>query len=260
MVIMRISRLYVGSALALGLAVVTLATGCDSQSNAVVPTTASAIGSIDATAAKPAGDTAVTATIADSLNGFPLRVKSDGAGVYTNTTTTRSLIQGNTGDWELTTYTRDKRGNLIAGPRAVFFDLTEPVAPGNPPPPFQTSTLQAHLIAKCSVVGVNVLTIAAGTTASCPGDFRFDLSNTLAYRLSYAPNNFAEVNYMDITCLAADSKGCKQWTIATDGHALTGSDPNRKGVQKLLQIDPQTTGIIADLGDYYISFFISLAR
>jgi hypothetical protein len=247
-------------------ALAAVSAGCRSHSGEITPTAPSAVSSntpltpVSSTllaAAKASGDTPVTTTIADSLNAFPLRVESDHLGPYTNTSPTQSLIQG-IGDWEMTTYT--VKNTVVPGNRAVFFDLTEPVAAGNPAPPIQTATVQAHLIAKCHVVGINVLNIAQGTTVSCPGDFRFDLSNGTAYRLSYAPNNFPEVNYMDITCLAADSTGCRQWTIATDGKTLTGSDPNPKGVQKLLQINPSTDAILADMGDYYISFSISLAR
>jgi hypothetical protein len=233
--------------------------GCGNQSNAVAPTGLSTAASGAATAAKPSSDTAVTTTIADSMNGVALHVRSDGAGPYLNSSPTQSLILGVTGDWEITTYTIGHKGD-IPGPRSVFFDLTEPVAPGNPPPPFQAALQQAHLIAKCSVAGVNVLKIAAGTTVSCPGDFRFDLANGSAYRLSYSPGNFPEVNRFAITCQTADSKGCNHWTLATDGTALTGGDPNPKGVQQLVQIDPGSGDIIATLGDYYISFFITLTR
>lgn len=257
-----------------GLAVVAIAVasaGCDSRNNGVSPLAPSAVssnstvgvglsgssaGTSNATVAgKPAGNIAVTTTIADSLNGFPLRVRSDGLGPYTNTSPTQSLIIEPAGQWALTTYTIGHNGD-IPGNRAVFFDLTEPVSPGNPPPPFQTATVQGHLIDKTC----NVSTIPVGTTTSCSGDFRFDMPNGLAYRLSYAPANFPEVNSMDIKCLAADSNGCSQWTVTTEGKTLTGNDPNPKGVQKLVQVNPTTDAVIAQLGDYYISFSISFSR
>jgi len=172
---------------------------------------------------------AVATTLADNLNGYGLRVRSDGAGSYANTKQIQSLIQGTTGDWTLTTYTTTPRG-FVGSNRTVFFDLTEPVAPGNPPPPFQTASVQAHLIAKCHLVGVGMTSMAAGTTVACPGVFRFQAPNGLWYRLGFQPENYPEVNRMNVTCLSADSGGCEQWTVTPEGTTTTGSDPNPKNV------------------------------
>ena len=233
---------------------------CSSPANSspVAPSVATA-----SAAAKPgggggghSGPIAATTTLADSLNGFQLRVRSDGGGAYTNTSPTQSIVdfgQGN--NWMMTTYTLGRRGTT-AGPRTVYFDLSEPVSAGNPPPPIQPGPQQAHLVTKC-----DMLAIALNTTAPCTGDFRFDPTSTTAYRLSFAPNNYPEVNPFNVTCRAADSLGCSQWTLATSGTTSTGADPNPKGVQRLVQIDPLTEAILnSNLGDYYISFSISISR
>jgi hypothetical protein len=200
-------------------------------------------------------DTLVTTTIADSQNGSPFRVESDLKGSYVNTKLIQSLIQSST-DWTLTTY----GPNFSPSNRTVFFDLTEPVSSGNPVPPFENAYVQSHLIAKCHLVNVEFLQIPVGTTVQCPGGFRFQAPNGFSYRLSFEPNNYPGVNPMNVTCNTADSGGCNLWTIAPSGTTLTGTDPNPKNVNKLLQIDPKTDAAIADLGDYYISFSITVAR
>src|SRR5262245_22720067 len=94
------SSVLAGCALAAAFAV---STGCDSQNRAVSPTAPVSL-SADATAAKPPADTPVTAVVADSRNGYPLRVQSDGAGSYTNTAPTLSIIKNGGAEWDLFTY------------------------------------------------------------------------------------------------------------------------------------------------------------
>ena len=62
-----------------------------------------------------------------------------------------------------------------------------------------------------------------------------------------------------MTCTAADTTGCKVWTISPSGTAVTGTDPNPKGLNKLLLIDSAGT-VLAEGGDYYSSFSITVAR
>jgi hypothetical protein len=210
-------------------------------------------GAIDVRAASP-GSTLVTATIANTQNGYLLRVESDSQGNYVTTKLTSSSISG--GDWILDTSSNPARTSM----RTVFFDLTEPVSPTNPPPPFQTAYVQSHLLSACSKVNLSFLQIPAGTTVQCPGAFRFLAPNGLTYRLGFQPNNYPEVNPMNVTCNAADSGGCKLWTIWPSGTTVTATDPLPKNRNKLLQIDPGSDVVLADLGDYYISFLITLAR
>lgn len=212
------------------------------------------VGGIDARAGGQR-DTSVTTTIADMQNGYLLRVESDLQGSYVNGKLVGSVIQGG-GDWALDTSSNPGRTSA----RTVFFDLTEPVSSTNPLPPFQTAYVESHLIAKCHLVNIGFLQIPAGTTVQCPGSFRFLAPNGLTYRLGFQPDNYPEVNRMNVTCNAADSGGCKLWTIWPSGTTVTATDPLPKNRNKLLQIDPGTDAAIADLGDYYISFFITVAR
>ena len=94
----------------------------------------------------------------------------------------------------------------------------------------------------------------------CPGSFRFEAPNGRSYRFSFQPANFPEVNRMKFTCLGSDSIGCKLWTLTPSGTTDTGADPNPKNLNKLVEIDPGTDQVIADLGNYYISFNITIAR
>jgi hypothetical protein len=203
--------------------------------------------------ASPGGrDIPVTTTLADVQNGSALRVQSDRNGAYVDTKQVDSLIQATTGDWTLTAL-------AARSSRTVFFDLREPVGTGNPTPPITVGYLPAHLIAKCHEVGVGFLNIPAGASIQCPGAFRFEAPDGNSYRLAFSPANYPEVDPIQVTCQKADAGGCKLWTLAPSGTILTGTDANRKNVAKLLQIN-SFGDILADLGDYYVSFAITVAR
>jgi len=63
---------------------------------------------------------------------------------------------------------------------------------------------------------------------------------------------------MRVTCTRTRSNVCSAWTITPATTLTTGTDPNLKSVNKLLQIDPNSDVILADLGDYYLSFVMTL--
>jgi hypothetical protein len=217
----------------------------------------------------------VTTTIADLGGDHELRVQSDRKGAYATkvvnrvTQVTSVIDQYLTGSaWSLTTYYTVK-GNYTASDRTVFFDLRERAATGSfaTPPigtdgdgaPVEYGQVTSHLIAKCSLVNVDMLKIPLGWTASCPGSFRFRAPDGQWYRLSFQPDNYSEVDRLNVTCTAADSAGCKVWTIASGGTAVTGTDPNPKSLNNLLLID-SGGAVIAEGGDYYLSFAITVAR
>jgi len=199
-------------------------------------------------------DWPVVTTIADIQSGFPYRVESDHSGAYKNTQQIQSVVQA-IGDWTLTTYSAGSRPSN----RTVFFDLREPASAGITPP-FPTAYVQSHLIAKCHLVNINMMSMRAGTFAQCPGSFRFLAPNGLWYRFSFQPDNFPEVNYMTITCNAEDTAGCKLWNVYPSGTYVTGTDPNHKNVNRLVQIDPGSDQVIGDVGDFYLSFNIVVSR
>ena len=203
----------------------------------------------------------VTVTLADTQGFYPLRVQSDTAGAYINSATVGSVITTDKSgsDWQLTTYYRSK-GRYAPSSRRVLFDLTEQAAPGLFPTPISAPTyMSAHLIAKCSLVGVNMLKLATGQSALCPGGFRFWAPNGQWYRLSFQPDNYPHVDRLKVTCTSSDATGCKVWTISSSGTQLTGDDPNPKSLNKLLLIDEGGI-ILEEGGDYYLSFSITIAR
>jgi len=203
----------------------------------------------------------VTVTLADTQGFYPLRVQSDTQGAYIDTATVGSVITTDKAgsDWQLTTYYRSK-GRYAPSSRTVLFDLSEQAAPGVFPTPISGRTyMSAHLIAKCSLAGVNMLKLVTGQSALCPGSFRFWAPNGQWYRLSFQPDNYPHVDRLKITCQSVDATGCKVWTVSHGGTRLTGDDPNPKSLNKLLRIDEGGI-ILEEGGDYYLSFSITIAR
>ena len=212
-------------------------------------------------AAPPAGKNApipVTVMLADSQNGFPLRVGSDTQGPYLDTSKALNaeIHRYSDGtDWMLTTYYGIRN---TPSSRSVFFDLTEQVTSGVPP--IAAASVQAHLIAKCRLAFVDLLTLATGASADCPGSFRFQAPSGKWYRFSFQPDNFPGVDRLRLTCLARDAAGCKTWTVTPATDRVTSADPNPKGLQTLLEIENGSDDILAVLGDYYLSFHITVTR
>src|SRR5260221_4222984 len=136
-----------------------------------------------ATAAKPASDTAVTTTI-DGLgvDTLPtLRIQSDQAGSYRNSSSLQSILQAAVGDWVLDTL------NFNSSPqRKVLVDLRDPV-PGSgpnggaPTAPFAYQLVRARFIEQCSVYGIDMRTIPGGSTVYCPLVVAFDDAGGVRY-------------------------------------------------------------------------------
>jgi hypothetical protein len=211
-------------------------------------------------AGKPAPDVPVVATLADNANGHALRVGSDGGGAYLTTSQVTSRIQtfANGSDWMLTTFYTSKR-KYAASNRGVLLDLSEQVTDGAFTTPIdQPTVVPVHLIAHCSRVNVDMVRMSPGQFAACPGGLRFWAPDGLWYRLSFGPTNYA-VDPLRVTCITADTTGCKVWTITPNGTATTGTDPNPKNYTKLLNID-EGGNVLAEGGDYYVSFSITVAR
>lgn len=217
----------------------------------------------------------VATTIADAGGIHALSVQSDRQGAYLTKTVNRvtqvrsAIDMFQTGsDWSLTTYYSAK-GGPAASDRTVFFDLREQFASGGfvTPQmgtdggglPVEYGQVTSHLIVKCSNAGLDMLKIPVGTTALCPGSLRFRAPSGQWYRFSFQPENYAGVDPFNVTCSAADTTGCKVWSITPSGATHTGDDPNPKGVNRLLHIDGGGT-VLAVGGDYLLSFSITVAR
>ena len=219
------------------------------------------------TAAPPAArQINVTTTIADVGGGFPLRIQSDRQGAYVTksvgkTVQVKSVIDTffDGSDWSLTTYYVAK-GSYVASDRRVTFDLSDQLTVGAfPTPALGNGQMTAHLIVKCSNVNAALAAIPLGATVKCPGSARFRAPDGQWYRLSFSAENYPAVDPYAVTCTAADGQGCKVWTITPGGTTVTGNDPNPKGLNRLLLINANGD-ILAEGGDYYTSFSITVAR
>ena len=201
----------------------------------------------------------VTVTIADqSATETPYHVRSDAKGAYATVTVKgqqtvySSIERYQTGtDWMLTTYYGTKQ---TPSGRTVFFDLSEPVSTANPTPP-PGGQAPAHLIAHCRLINVDLLALNANDVVECPGVFRFKSSNGAWYRFAFNRANYPQVDPLKVTCLTSDTAGCKSWSITPSG----GDPMAPRNVAKLLEIT-SNGDVVADMGDYYLSFNFMVTR
>ena len=221
---------------------------------------AAALPQASATASKPPSDTPVTSTIDGlGLDTLPtLRIQSDQLGSYRNSSSMQSIFQSAVGDWVLDTL------NYNSSPqRKTLIDLRDPVAgsgPGGgaPTAPFTSQLVRTRFISKCSEYGVDLRTIAGGSTVYCPLAIAFDDSLGVRYRLTMHANNFPEVNLIQVTCVAVNSSSkCNQWLLEPSATQLNGE---RKNVAKLLKVASRPNQADQDMGDFYMSFTIHLTN
>ena len=209
----------------------------------------------------------VTSTIEGlGINTSPtLRVQSDQLGSYQTitsgkTTLLQSVIQS-LGDWEL-----DMLNFTSSAQRKILIDLGDPVptsgpngsAPINPFGATGYQVVRARFISKCSEYGLNFLTMLPNTLYYCPLAIRFDDAAGIQYRLVQNPNNFAESNLVQVTCMTTDSASkCNQWKIEPSAMQLDGE---RKNVAQLLKLTTSRQNPETDQGDFYLSFTIHVTK
>lgn len=212
-----------------------------------------------AKAGKPPSDVPVTTTIEGlGVDTSPaLRVQSDQAGSYKNSSSLQSVLQATFGDWVLDMI------NFPSSPqRKALVDLRDPV-PGSlnggaPAPPFAYQLVRARFIAKCNEYGGDMRTIPGGATIYCPLAIAFDDAGGVRYRLNMNPNNFIGTNPVQITCVATDANAkCNQWKIEPSATQLNGE---RKNVAKLLKVATKPRQADQDMGDFYLSFTMNLTN
>ncbi len=215
----------------------------------------------EADAGKPTGDVPVTVTI-DGLgvNTSPtLRIQSDLAGVYKNSISGESIIQG-IGDWELDMI------NFNSNPqRKIMLDLRDAVpgtgpnggAPINPLGPIGHGIVRARFIAKCAQNGINFMTMQTNTPYFCPLALAFQDAGGTQYRLNSNPTNYGTTNWLQVTCdsLGANLK-CNQWTIQPS--AIHSGE--QKNVMTLVKPSLRPKDPEQDYGDFYLSFSIHLTN
>ena len=216
-------------------------------------------------AGKPAPDIPIAITLADNIQGYPLRIASDGQGAYVNTTQVSSMLQVLAGGTDVMLYTYyTKRGGYAPSNRGFRIDLSEQDTSGDFAAPVLAPTVPVHLKVHCSGEGVDMLRIGLGQSVTCPGGLRFwQLTSPSAgnwYRLSFQPDNYPEVDRFAVRCAAADGTGCRRWDISPAGGRITLADPLPKNYTRLLQIDESGSNVLAEGGTYFVSFAMTVSR
>jgi hypothetical protein len=202
-------------------------------------------------------DIPVTTIIGDvDANGLPAIISSDGLGSYRHGVDGASSILTHNGyncikhgDWQF-----DILGSTFRTAGHTFAEA-DAVQPGDPnytapanPPFWGTELLASRVTVKCTLIKKSMLTMAAGSTMTCPLINRFVVGN-IDFHLNAAKSfdGFPEVTDAQIRCNTADSGGCNDWSI----------DPINLG-QAVGRLVPTGTGI--NDGDFYMRFHIHVTR
>jgi hypothetical protein len=218
-----------------------------------------------AIAGKPVKDIPITQEISDvDVNSVPYYIQSDGLGIYTHTlvtsrgktTGTNSVLMTNVcggltyGDRLLETTTDSRKVK-------VTLDQTNAIQPGDPnyvvPAQFfGTITSTVRFMNKCTCgAGQNMYTMPADTEIYCPMHIRM---NSVNYRLDMGTAGETETEFVRIYCIAADSAGCKEWTLDPISDPGDTTNPGRTRARL---VDLNTN---ENLGNYYMTFHLHVLR
>ena len=218
-------------------------------------------------AGKPpkAVDIPITQEISDvDSSSVPYYIQSDGLGLYTHTlvtskgktTGTNSILMSNVcggltnGDRLLETTTDTRKAK-------VTFDQTNAIQPGDPnyvvPAQF-FGTIEStfRFMNKCTCgTGQSMYTMPANTQIYCPMHI---VMNSMNYRLHMGAAGEPEEEFVKIFCIAADSSGCKEWTIDPISNPADTTNP---GKTRTRLVDLNTN---ENLGNYYMTFHLHITR
>jgi hypothetical protein len=182
------------------------------------------------------------------------RLQSDGFGIYVHGVGgVQTQIQG-IGDWYL-----DTNGTS----RKVLVDLRDAVPDSGANPPFNWQMVTARLISKCTDTGNGTFRTMVGLDSelNCPLAVTWDLSG-VTYRLTMNPNNFAETNYVRVTCTGVvdpanpTTSACNRWRITP----ITQADSQVRSIGRLNRIQTvkgKTT--TTNLGNFYVTLDFEIA-
>ena len=184
---------------------------------------------------KPQQNISVTTEVIDlDPSGNPYTFQSDGGGKYFNGVDgVVSILTANTyngvapGDWQFNK-TFFVKGKETQSNRKMTVNLNtfDAVASDDPhytvdatPPFWGTQVLHAFGEVKCSLVFVSMGQMAANTATTCPTLFAFYMPNNDKWALSpaYSFFHYPEITDAQVSCVAADSAGCKEWYIEPIG-------------------------------------------
>jgi hypothetical protein len=211
---------------------------------------------------------AITTTLNNTdPSGALADIQSDGLGFYfdsvggvTSFLTTNGYNGIVWGDWQFGTLNSTTR--LVS----VSFANSIPVANGGtaiPNPPFIIKNVRAHIEDKCTQISNDMITMSANQTFQCPLITHFFDSNGAEYRIYMGPNWEPETTFVQVTCNAVASDGCKDWYI----DPIPGRDVNGNPIPGTIGrlVGPPITGhgktaSDGNQGDYYFKFHFHLTR
>jgi len=215
-------------------------------------------------AAGPNSNVPVAVSIEDTEGDIApsLQIRSDGAGVYRNSSILESIIQSG-GDWELNT-------NVRGSTRRINLDFSQPVAGSGPggsaPIPLPTGNYQARFISKCHLYGNDLLALASGQTVDCPLMTAFPLDDA-TYQIQMNPRTGVAVypltDFVSITCTGTGADTlCNQWKIEPSSTfiAADGTLKKRNRAHLYKTVTSKGKSIETDLGDFYFSFQIQMTK
>lgn len=219
------------------------------------------------TAAVQSGDTPVTSTVADTDTSIAaaLQIRSDNLGVYSNSSTLVSVIQG-IGAWVLDSY------NPRNATRRAFLEFSQPVAGSGPgggnPIAVASGLYRVRMIAKCNLYGTTMQALAPGATMPCPLHIAFDVGTT-KYALQMNPLQSAgepapETNPAQVTCTspASGTAPCVEWRMVPSG-TWTAPDGSTRlsNVARLIKyVTSKGSTTAVNQGDFNVSFAIRVTN
>lgn len=211
-----------------------------------------------------AADIAVTTLVSDYDSGIgpALQIQSDLGGAYKNSKTLQSMMYG-AGSWELDAY------NVRNATRGVYIAFTQPIAGSGPnggaPISPATAIYKAHVTTECFNYGTNPLTMAPGSSISCPMSLRFDTGGkTYAIHMNPQNPNWVGTNPAAITCIfpTTGSAPCAQWRI-TPSASVTNPDGSitwRNAGQLDIVGSSKGKTTYTKQGQFYFSFVILMTN
>lgn len=213
-------------------------------------------------------DTPVSSYVADSDPSVSesLQIRSDGAGVYRNSTTLMSIIQG-IGAWVLDL--QNQRNS-----RTLVLDFGQPIPLSGPnggdPIALPSGPYKVRAIARCNVYDVSMLALAAGASMACPLHIAFSYGGSSyavqmnPYPTGADPEGAPETQWANVTCLtpSSGSAPCTEWKL-TPSAADTAANGNvtYRNVARLIKyVTSKNTTTNVNQGDFYFSFAIRLTN
>lgn len=230
--------------------------------------TAPRLGGLQGHAARGNADTPVSTYVvdSDSMIAPSLHIRSDGLGVYRNSSALISIVQGSAGAWVLDS---DSPRNAT---RTLFLDFGQPVPGSGPnggsPIAVPSALYEVYAISKCNVYNNSMWTLAPGASMACPLHIAFTYG---AFRYAIQMNPFPaadaqgapETQWATVTCLTPPgASACAQWRF-TPSNTFTAPDGTLqyRNVARLIKyVTTKNTTTNVNQGDFYLSFDIRVTN